>query len=209
VLELRRRPVNVELDAEYDEIGVRSFGRGIFHKEPVSGADLGKKRVFFVEPGDLVVSNVFAWEGAIGVASDHDAGRIGSHRFMTFVPKDGRIDTSWAAWFFLSEPGLELVRAASPGSAGRNRTLAIDRFEAVEIPLPPIEEQHSVAHELDHVASCTDNLRILSKRASDLTTALVVSLATRPDLHNGQKRETGWSDLRLGVVSDSPQAEGW
>jgi restriction endonuclease S subunit len=197
----------VELDAEYDEIGVRSFGRGIFHKEPVSGADLGKKRVFFVEPGDLVVSNVFAWEGAIGVASDHDAGRIGSHRFMTFVPKDGRIDTSWAAWFFLSEPGLELVRAASPGSAGRNRTLAIDRFEAVEIPLPPIEEQHSVAHELDHVASCTDNLRILSKRASDLTTALVVSLATRPDLHNGQKRETGWSDLRLGEIMTPADAK--
>jgi type I restriction enzyme S subunit len=124
----------VDQTREYQEIGVRSFGRGIFHKEPVAGTDLGNKRVFQIEPGDLVISNVFAWEGAIAVASGAEAGRIGSHRFMTFVAIDDRIETSWAAWFFRSEPGLELIGRASPGSAGRNRTLAIDRFESLEIP---------------------------------------------------------------------------
>src|SRR5487761_1225464 len=133
VLSLKRRPVVVELDGEYEQIGIRAFGRGIFHKEPVNGAALGNKRVFWIEPGDLVISNVFAWEGAVAVASDAESGMIGSHRFMTFVPIDGRINTSWAAWFFRSDPGLELIRRASPGSAGRNRTLAIKRFEALEI----------------------------------------------------------------------------
>ena len=128
VMKLQRREASVQLDADYMEIGVRSFGRGIFHKEPVSGLSLGSKRVFLIEPGDLVLSNVFAWEGAIAVASEAEKGRIGSHRFMTFTPTNGRIDTSWARWWFLSEPGLELIRKASPGSAGRNRTLAIDRF---------------------------------------------------------------------------------
>lgn len=109
VLALQRRAVVVEPDSEYEEIGIRSFGRGIFHKERVSGADLGSKRVFRIESGDLVISNVFAWEGAIAVASDAETGRIGSHRFMTFVATDGRIDTSWASWFFRSEAGLELI----------------------------------------------------------------------------------------------------
>lgn len=156
VLALQRREVAVEPDAEYNEIGVRSFGRGIFHKEPVSGIELGNKRVFRIEPDDFVLSNVFAWEGAIAVASAAETGRIGSHRFMTFRPIDNRIDPSWARWWFLSEPGLELIRQASPGSAGRNRTLAIDRFAALEIPLPPIDEQRRVAAHLDRVNTAAE-----------------------------------------------------
>jgi type I restriction enzyme, S subunit len=152
ILSLQRRRVIVEANREYREIGIRSFGRGIFHKEPISGADLGAKRVFAIRPGDLVLSNVFAWEGAIAVARETEVGMIGSHRFMTYVPTGGRIDTSWASWFFRSERGLELVRKASPGSAGRNRTLAIDRFEALEIPLPSIDEQLQQVKYLDGIA---------------------------------------------------------
>lgn len=157
VLKLTRRPVEVRLDGSYEEIGIRSFGRGVFHKEPVSGAQLGSKRVFRIEPGDLLLSNVFAWEGAVAVAGHAEQGKIGSHRFMTYVPiNDDEIDTNWASWFFRSEPGLELIRQASPGSAGRNRTLAIDRFEALAIPLPPIDEQRRVASYLDRVSETVD-----------------------------------------------------
>ena len=59
------------------EIGVRSFGRGIFHKEPIDGTALGNKRVFRIEPGDLVLSNVFAWEGAV---ARRDRRRVGNDR---------------------------------------------------------------------------------------------------------------------------------
>ena len=142
VLRLERRQVQIDVSGEYEEIGVRSFGRGIFHKEPIDGATLGSKRVFRIEPGDLVISNVFAWEGAIAVASEAEAGKIGSHRFMTFVPTDGRMDPSWAAWYFGSEPGIGQIRKASPGSAGRNKTLAVKRFEDLVVPLPPIDEQN-------------------------------------------------------------------
>ena len=200
VLSLQRRAVEVDLESEYEEIGIRSFGRGIFHKNRVSGADLGSKRVFRIEPGDLVISNVFAWEGAIAVASGADAGRIGSHRFMTFVPTDGRIDTSWAAWYLRSEVGLELVRKASPGSAGRNRTLAIDRFEALGIPVPPIDLQHSIADRLDRLEAATSELRQHFDRASTLISALAVSVSARPDLTDASKAGAGWRRVKLSSV---------
>lgn len=153
VLALQRRAIDVQPDVEYREVGVRSFGRGIFHKEPINGLDLGGKRVFSIEPGDLVISNVFGWEGAIAVASDAERGMIGSHRFMTFRPKGERVDTAWISWFFLSEPGLDLIRRASPGSAGRNRTLAIERFLALEIQVPPIDEQRRQVETLSRIAT--------------------------------------------------------
>ena len=201
VLALHRRVVEVRPDGEYREIGVRSFGRGIFHKEPIAGTDLGSKRVFRIEPGDLVISNVFAWEGAIAVASGAEEGMIGSHRFMTFRPKDERVDTAWISWFFLSEPGLELIRRASPGSAGRNRTLAIERFEALEIPLPPIDEQGRVARQLDAAAYAANVIADLTRRAKELSEALVVSLATRPDLSEDEKRQNGWCFVRFDEIA--------
>ncbi len=192
--------MTVELQEEYVEIGVRSFGRGIFHKEPVDGAAIGSKRVFCIEPGDLVISNVFAWEGAIAVASDDEESTIGSHRFMTFVPTDDRVDIRWAAWFFRSEPGLELIRKASPGPAGRNRTLAIDRFEALEIPLPLIGEQRRVAARLDEVEAAAAELQAKFAHAVTLSRALTVSTVVRSDLDSAVKQAAGWQRIALRDV---------
>lgn len=200
VLELHRRPVKVMPDTEYREVGVRSFGRGVFHKEPIAGVDLGTKRVFRIEPGDLVISNVFAWEGAIAVASEAEEGMIGSHRFMTFLPRDDRVDTVWMSWFLLSEPGLELIRRASPGSAGRNRTLAIERFEALKIPLPPVEQQRRVAQHLSTSSEASSVIADLVRSAQELSDALAVSIATRPDLDDAAKRRAGWVPLQLGEL---------
>ena len=202
VLELKRRNVDVAVSAVYEEIGVRSFGKGIFHKEPLDGATLGNKRVFRIEPGDLVISNVFAWEGAIAVASDAERGKIGSHRFMTFVPRDSRIDTSWAAWFFLSGPGLELIRKASPGSAGRNKTLAVQRFEDLVIQVPPIADQRRVVSILERASEASRDLEAKIRRATDLALAAEVSLA-HPDTTNGSPND--WMRLPVGeVVAPSP-----
>lgn len=197
VLELQRRPVQVDPAAEYEEIGIRSFGKGIFHKEPVSGVDLGNKRAFRIEPGDLVLSNVFAWEGGIAVASERESGKIGSHRFMTFTSTDERIDPAWAAWFFLSEPGLELIGKASPGSAGRNRTLAVERFANLEIPLPPIDEQRRIAYPLSRLRIAGGNLGTRVARAELLANALAVSSCARFDLPAEAKAEAGWRTVRL------------
>lgn len=197
VLELQRRPVEVDPTATYEQIGVRSFGKGLFHKDPVSGIDLGKKRVFRIEPGDLVLSNVFAWEGAIALASPDEEGKIGSHRFMTYRPVDDWIDASWAAWFFLSEPGLKLIQEASPGSAGRNRTLAIDRFEALEIPLPSIDEQRDIADRLDDVRGQVGHLLEQYERARKLATALPTSVCCLPHWDDSTKNRSGWHRVPL------------
>lgn len=110
VLALRRTSVELRPEQSYAEIGIRSFGRGTFRKDPVSGASLGNKRVYEIHPGDLLVSNVFAWEGAVAVAGPETAGRIGSHRFMTWVRTSLDVDVDYLAQFFVSERGLEMIR---------------------------------------------------------------------------------------------------
>jgi type I restriction enzyme, S subunit len=159
VLELQRRPVDVDPVAEYLPIGIRSFGKGIFHYPATLGANLSRLRFFEIQPDELVVSNIKAWEGAVAVSSPAEVGRIASNRFLSYAPRDGQIDVRYAAYYFLSERGNSLIQRASPGSADRNRTLAIDRFEALEIPLPPLSEQESVANYLDGLSIKTAALR--------------------------------------------------
>jgi type I restriction enzyme, S subunit len=78
VAPLVRREITVELEGSYPELGIRSFGKGTFHKPALSGGEVGTKRLFRIEPGDLLFSNVFAWEGAIAIAGPGDAGRFGN-----------------------------------------------------------------------------------------------------------------------------------
>ncbi|MFD4347914.1 restriction endonuclease subunit S [Streptomyces coelicoflavus] len=153
VITLIRRPVLPEGDKEYREIGIRSFGNGIFHKEPVAGHEIAAKKVFSVEPGDLVFSNVFAWEGAVALAADSEEGMIGSHRFMTYRVNEKIADARYLLPYFHGGPGLDVIRQASPGSAGRNRTLGIKGFGAKRVALPDLAEQRRVADRLDTAMS--------------------------------------------------------
>lgn len=168
LIELQRRKVDVEPETDYREIGLRSFGRGVFHKLPVSGFELGTKKVYAISPGDLLVSNVFAWEGAVAVAGESESGFIGSHRFMTWTPKSDCVNVHYLATYFTSKMGIDLLRAASPGSAGRNKTLSISTFENLQIPLPDMEDQQRIAQSLQ----MQSRLSALHAKRSTLATAL-------------------------------------
>jgi type I restriction enzyme S subunit len=141
VAPLLRRPVVLSSDTTYPELGIRSFGKGTFHKPALSAAEVGTKRLFHIEPGDLLFSNVFAWEGAVAVAQPQDAGRCGSHRFITCVPVQGRATAEFLKFFFLTPEGLRKLGEASPGGAGRNRTLGLTALANIDVPLPSYNAQ--------------------------------------------------------------------
>ena len=134
-----RRDITVDDQSKYAELGIRSFGKGTFHKPTLSGLELGEKRVYRIEPGDLLFSNVFAWEGAIAVTQPEDAGRVGSHRFISCVPHDGLTTAEYLRYYFLTDEGMTKIRDASPGGAGRNRTLGLSKLMDLNVPIPSIE----------------------------------------------------------------------
>lgn len=140
---LVRREATIGADVKYPELGIRSFGKGTFHKPAVRGLELGTKRLFSIEAGDLLFSNVFAWEGAIAIVRPEDHGRFGSHRFMSCVVDVDAALSALVHYFLLSPEGSEKVREASPGGAGRNRTLGVKKLEKIEIPIPDMAVQQS------------------------------------------------------------------
>lgn len=168
-LERAKRPIAVVADGRYFQIGIRSFGKGFFHKPQATAADIGNKRLFGIEPGDLVFNIVFAWEGAVALAGPTEEGTCGSHRFPTYRPCNDIWLSRFAELFFQSPSGIALLREASPGSAGRNKTLSQGRLLDFAIAIPPLEDQQDVVDLVDAMdAAVTANERYAQKLAAVL-----------------------------------------
>ena len=176
-----RRPIVVRPETEYQEIGIRSWGKGIFHKDPVRGALLGDKSVFLPEPGDFVLNIVFAWEGAVAVVSQNERGMIASHRFPTFRPS-ADVDLDYFLMVLQSDQGRSLMEVNSPGAAGRNRTLRIGQFLDEELPLPPIDAQRAIVAafrgEDRRVAALEGKVREAIDHLKEFRTALISAAVT-------------------------------
>lgn len=139
-------PVEVDPDEVYQEIGIRSHGKGIFHKEPVCGKELGNKRVFWVEDNAFIVNIVFAWELAVATTKETEKGMIASHRFPMYKASKNKASVRFIKYFFLTEKGKELLLIASPGGAGRNKTLGQKEFGNLDFLVPVLtEEQKKIA----------------------------------------------------------------
>jgi type I restriction enzyme S subunit len=105
-----------------------------------------------VKAGDILVSNIKAWEGAIAVAKPEDDGRFGSHRYLTCVPNREVATARFVCFHLLSSEGLYEVGGSSPGSADRNRTLSAKAFMGIPIPVPEYSKQlwfDSICGEVD------------------------------------------------------------
>jgi type I restriction enzyme, S subunit len=136
-----RRPVGIDIAVRYREVGARSFGKGLFVKPDFDGAEATWQKPVWIEAGDLVLSNIKAWEGAIAVATAEHHGCIASHRYITCVVDSSLATAGFLSYYLLSDAGLEKVGRASPGTADRNRTLSLGSLATIEVPVPPLASQ--------------------------------------------------------------------
>lgn len=168
-----RRPVVLKDEAMYPELGIRCFGKGTFHKPALSGTEVATKKIFQIKTGDLVFSNVFAWEGGIAVAKEDDNNRYGSHRFISCVTDEEKALAEFLCYHFLSQKGLEDINACSPGGAGRNKTLGLDKLMKILVPIPSLELQREFVELLEMANAIKENYRKTEQELAELIPSLL------------------------------------
>ena len=141
VAPLVRREVEIEATREYTEIGVRSFYNGIFHRRTMPGSEFSWQSLFWVKEGDLVFSNLMAWERAIAVAEAQDEGTVGNHRMLTCEVNPKLATPGFLMAYFRTYEGFSSIVGHSPGTIARNKTLSSKKLPTILVPTPPVETQ--------------------------------------------------------------------
>ncbi|OFY18499.1 MAG: hypothetical protein A2X02_07750 [Bacteroidetes bacterium GWF2_29_10] len=136
-----QRPINRNDNVLYTPVGLYNRGRGLFHKEPTLGSELGDSNFYYIKKDDVILSGQFAWEGSVALVGVDDENCIASHRYPVLNCNTDIIIPEYLFSFFTISDGHFFLDYHSKGAAGRNRPLNPRTIIKEKIPVPDIKLQ--------------------------------------------------------------------
>lgn len=146
VLVQDRDEVKIEPEKAYCTAGIYSFGKGLFERNRITGAETAYKVLYRLHKDQFVVSRLNGWEGAVDVVPETLEGCLVSNEYPTFSISPGRAHPDYLRWI-ARWPGF-WDRLVPRGSMVRRKRVQPDQLLEVEIPLPPLLDQKRIAERL-------------------------------------------------------------
>jgi len=163
--------VAVEPNRTYPNVGVLSFGRGLFEKSPIDGAATSASRLYRIRAGQLIYSRLFAFEGAYATVEQRFDGYFVSNEFPTFTLDETRIDIGFLAGYLRTPAVWEELAKGSKGLGLRRQRVHPETLLAHTISLPPLHEQRTIRLLLEKI----DAIAVQHEKAASRIGALGVS----------------------------------
>ena len=191
--------IQAQPDAEYSEISVRLWGKGVVERGRVTGAQLSNRR-FIARAGDFIISRIDARNGASGLVPELLDGALVTNDFPLFKIENQKLLPKFFEWLTRTRDFVDLCKRASEGTTNRVR-LSEERFLALEIALPPLAEQRRVVARIEEFAAQIHEASTLRDHAAEEAEALIAN-QIKTLFERGQN--SGWRSGRLGdyVIDD-------
>lgn len=135
----------VKTDHSYPNLGMYSFGRGLFHKPPIDGLATSAKSLRRVKEGQFIYSRLFAFEGAYGMVTKEFDGAFVSQEYPTFKCDPHRIRAEFLVAFFKPVHVWKDVAIGSKGLGDRRQRVQPSQILNHELWLPPLTWQDRLA----------------------------------------------------------------
>lgn len=141
ILELDEDKVRVSPTGSYPQVGVKSFGAGLFPKNAITGTETTYREFNRLYDGALVLSQVKGWEGAIAVCPARLAGWYVSPEYRTFrcIPTEAR--PRYLAQLVRTEWFWSKLTHATRGVGARRERTRPEQFLDLELPMPDVFHQ--------------------------------------------------------------------
>ncbi|WP_313567119.1 MULTISPECIES: restriction endonuclease subunit S [Weeksellaceae] len=133
----------------YLALGIRSHGKGLFHKPDSDPKAIAMDKLYEVKENDFIVNITFAWEHAVAIVGKEDVGGLVSHRFPTYEIDTNQVKVEYFRHLILQPFFRKMLENISPGGAGRNRVLSKKDLLKLKVLIPTLEEQDKVAEILN------------------------------------------------------------
>lgn len=181
-------PLEVLDSCAYQQVTVRTKGRGVVERGVVPGHTIGTKRQFRVHAGQWLVSKIDARNGAMGLVSAALDGAIVTQDFPVFTVDETQCLPAYFAALTSTAAFWDECHFVSEGSTNRVR-LNVGRFLDMEIQLPSLDVQRRVTATVDAARDAEQAARTELDAARNLFAAAVA----RELVEDG-----GWTNLPNG-----------
>jgi type I restriction enzyme S subunit len=158
-------------EATYREVTVRINGKGVVERRKVQGVEIAADRRYQAKSGQFIISRIDARHGASGLIPDDLDGAVVTNDFPLFDVAKDRLDAAFLGWMSKTASFVELCKRASEGTTNRVR-LSEDRFKALNIPLPSLDEQRRIVARVEALAAKVEEARALRSSTLDELAAL-------------------------------------
>jgi len=140
------RPENVDATKRYKILGAHWYAKGLYTKDTKAGSEIQAATLYRVLQGDFVYNRLFAWKGSFALATAENSGCYVSNEFPVFTVREDRLVPQFLALYLTREASWnEALGLSSGGTPTSRNRLKEEKFLAMKIPLPAVEEQRKIA----------------------------------------------------------------
>ena len=175
MLRLDEEQEPIKADGSYPQVGIRSFGEGMFRKPPTLGSDTTYRSFNVLRAGKLVMSQVKGWEGAVAVCPDDLNGWFVSPEYRTFACRDGECDPDYLAHLVKTRWFQQHLAEATRGVGARRERIRPEMLLGIEIPFPDLAGQKTALKSIEHLTQALS----LASQSAPHAEAILPSLLDR------------------------------
>jgi len=135
----------VDAGRVYPNLGIYSFGRGLFHKPAIEGATTSATTLRRVSAGQFIYSRLFAFEGAYGTVDTEFDAHFVSAEYPTFDCNPELVRVEFLNAYFLAPSAWQAVAAGSKGLGDRRQRVQPTQVLDHVAWIPPMAWQNCIA----------------------------------------------------------------
>jgi restriction endonuclease S subunit len=179
VMQVEIDAVAVDAQTEFHMAGVYSFARGLFKREPLLNTQTTYKFFHRLHKDMFVISVPKGWEGALARVTDNFDKMFLSPVYPTFRANPKELDIRYLEWYCRQSKVWDELRRKSRGIGARRESISAEQFLTLEIPLPPLTEQHRIVAHIESLAARVNEAKRLREEADKEAKSLLNSALSR------------------------------
>lgn len=162
----------------YSKLSVQLYGRGVALDAPTDGSSVRMKRHQLAKAGQVILSEIWAKKGAIGIVPPEGDGALITSHFFLFDILETRLLPLYMKWLLKGNYFAHALDNEARGTTGY-AAIRPRQFLAMTIPLPPLAEQQRIVARIEALAGKIEAARRLRGEAAEETVVLRASVLRR------------------------------
>jgi type I restriction enzyme S subunit len=159
---------------QYKRVTVKLHAQGVVPRDEVYGSQLRTKKQQATKAGDLLVAEIDAKVGGVGIIPPELAGAIVSSHYFLYEIDESICHPKYLEFYIRSGAVEEQFQEFVRGSTNYASIRAHHTFE-LQIPLPPLNEQRRIVARIEELAALIEEAQGLRVKAQEEAEALTHS----------------------------------